>query len=42
MQAFVNSKDIELATDELTSPAALGAWLRTAGLLADGDGDDAA
>lgn len=33
VQAFVNSKDIELATDELTSPAALSGWLRTAGLL---------
>jgi predicted RNA-binding Zn ribbon-like protein len=33
VQAFVNTRDIELATDELTSPAALSAWLRTAGLL---------
>jgi predicted RNA-binding Zn ribbon-like protein len=39
LQAFVNTKDVELATDELASAAGLGAWLRTSGLL--GDGDDA-
>jgi predicted RNA-binding Zn ribbon-like protein len=33
VQAFVNTRDIEQATDELTSPAALAEWLRTAGLL---------
>lgn len=33
VQAFVNSRDIEQARDELASPAALAAWLRTAGLL---------
>jgi predicted RNA-binding Zn ribbon-like protein len=32
VQAFVNTRDIEQATDELTSPAALSAWLHTAGL----------
>ena len=35
VQAFVNSKDIELATDELTSPAALSGWLTNADLLGD-------
>jgi predicted RNA-binding Zn ribbon-like protein len=38
VQAFVNTKDVELATDELASAAGLGAWLRTSGLLGDGDG----
>ena len=34
LQAFVNTVDIEHATDELTSPAALDGWLRSAGLVA--------
>ena len=42
VQAFVNTKDVELATDELASAAGLGAWLRTSGLLGDGDGDHGA
>jgi predicted RNA-binding Zn ribbon-like protein len=33
VQAFVNTRDIEQAADELASPAALAGWLRTAGLL---------
>jgi predicted RNA-binding Zn ribbon-like protein len=32
LQAFVNTLDIEQATDELSSPAALDGWLRSAGL----------
>jgi predicted RNA-binding Zn ribbon-like protein len=32
LQAFVNTLDIEQATDELTSPDALDSWLRSAGL----------
>jgi predicted RNA-binding Zn ribbon-like protein len=35
LQAFVNTLDIEQATDELSSPAALDGWLRSAGLAAD-------
>jgi predicted RNA-binding Zn ribbon-like protein len=35
LQAFVNTLDIEHATDELSSPAALDGWLRSAGLAAD-------
>ena len=38
VQAFVNTKDVEEATDELASAAGLAAWLGTSGLL-DGDGD---
>lgn len=34
VQAFVNTRDIEQATDELTSPAALADWLLAAGLTA--------
>ena len=34
LQAFVNTLDIEQATDELNSPAALDGWLRSAGLAA--------
>jgi predicted RNA-binding Zn ribbon-like protein len=34
LQAFVNTLDIELATDELSSPAAFDGWLRSAGLAA--------
>jgi predicted RNA-binding Zn ribbon-like protein len=34
LQAFVNTLDIEQATDELSSPAALDGWLRSAGLAA--------
>jgi predicted RNA-binding Zn ribbon-like protein len=34
VQAFVNTKDIELATDELASPAGLADWLAAAGLTA--------
>ena len=33
VQAFVNTRDIEQAADELASPAALARWLRAAGLL---------
>jgi predicted RNA-binding Zn ribbon-like protein len=36
VQAFVNTRDIEEGTDELESPAALGAWLAAWGLLARG------
>jgi predicted RNA-binding Zn ribbon-like protein len=32
LQAFVNTLDIEHGTDELSSPVALGSWLRSAGL----------
>src|SRR5215472_3948986 len=32
VQAFVNTRDIEQATDELASPAALAEWLAAAGL----------
>jgi predicted RNA-binding Zn ribbon-like protein len=32
LQAFVNTLDVEQATDELSSPAALDAWLRRAAL----------
>ncbi|HEY2078573.1 MAG TPA: CGNR zinc finger domain-containing protein [Streptosporangiaceae bacterium] len=35
LQAFVNTLDIEHATDELSSPAALDGWLRSASLAAD-------
>jgi hypothetical protein len=35
LQAFVNTLDIEEATDELASPAALDEWLATAGLISD-------
>jgi len=35
LQAFVNTLDIERATDELSSPAALDGWLRSANLTAD-------
>jgi len=35
LQAFVNTLDIEQATDELASAAALDDWLRSAGLTAD-------
>jgi predicted RNA-binding Zn ribbon-like protein len=35
LQAFVNTLDIEQATDELASPEALGRWLRSAGLFSD-------
>jgi predicted RNA-binding Zn ribbon-like protein len=38
LQAFVNTLDIEHATDELSSPAALDGWLRSAGLAADKPG----
>ncbi|HXB51063.1 MAG TPA: CGNR zinc finger domain-containing protein [Streptosporangiaceae bacterium] len=31
LQAFVNTLDIEQATDKLSSPAALDSWLRSAG-----------
>ena len=34
VQRFVNTRDIEEATDELTSPAALAEWLAAAGLTA--------
>jgi predicted RNA-binding Zn ribbon-like protein len=33
VQRFVNTRDIELATDDLASPAALAGWLQHAGLL---------
>ncbi|HEU5419241.1 MAG TPA: CGNR zinc finger domain-containing protein, partial [Streptosporangiaceae bacterium] len=36
VRAFVNTRDIEQGTDELTSPAALGAWLDQHGLAAGG------
>jgi predicted RNA-binding Zn ribbon-like protein len=36
VQAFVNTLDIELATDELSSPAGLSGWLAAAGLSAAG------
>src|SRR5215475_3314877 len=32
VQRFVNTRDIEQATDELASPAALAGWLAAAGL----------
>src|SRR5262249_10483292 len=32
MQAFVNTLDLEQATDEIGSPSALDAWLQSAGL----------
>ena len=32
LQAFVNTLDVEQATDDLSSPAALDSWLRSAGL----------
>ncbi len=32
MQAFVNTLDIEQGTDQISSPSALDAWLRSAGL----------
>ena len=32
VQAFVNTLDIEQATDELTTPAELARWLQRAGL----------
>jgi len=35
LQAFVNTLDIEQATDELSSPAALDGWLLSAGLATD-------
>jgi predicted RNA-binding Zn ribbon-like protein len=35
LQAFVNTLDIEQATDELSSPAALDGWLGSAGLGTD-------
>ena len=35
LQAFVNTLDIEHATDELSSPAALDSWLQSAGLAVD-------
>ncbi|HKD89255.1 MAG TPA: CGNR zinc finger domain-containing protein [Streptosporangiaceae bacterium] len=35
LQAFVNTLDIEQATDELSSPPALDSWLQSAGLPAD-------
>src|SRR5271165_3744745 len=34
LQAFVNTLDIEQATDQLSSPVALDRWLRSAGLAA--------
>jgi predicted RNA-binding Zn ribbon-like protein len=34
VRAFVNTREIELATDELDSPRALGDWLTQQGLLA--------
>jgi predicted RNA-binding Zn ribbon-like protein len=37
LQAFVNTRDIEQATDELASPAELWSWLRAAGLLGPDD-----
>jgi predicted RNA-binding Zn ribbon-like protein len=36
VQAFVNTLDLEQATDEIGSPAALDAWLRTAHLTGPG------
>ena len=36
VRAFVNTRDIEERTDELTSPAALGAWLDQQGLASRG------
>jgi predicted RNA-binding Zn ribbon-like protein len=36
VRAFVNSRDIEERTDELTSPAALAAWLDQQGLASRG------
>jgi predicted RNA-binding Zn ribbon-like protein len=36
VRAFVNTRDIEAGTDELTSPAALGAWLDARGLASGG------
>jgi predicted RNA-binding Zn ribbon-like protein len=41
LQAFVNTLDIEQATDELNSPAALDGWLRSASLTADPAGRQA-
>lgn len=41
LQAFVNTLDIEQATDELSSAAALDSWLRSAGLGADRAGQAA-
>ncbi len=38
VQSFVNTKDVEEATDELASAGGLAAWLGTSGLL-DGGGD---
>jgi predicted RNA-binding Zn ribbon-like protein len=37
LQAFVNTREIEQATEELGSPADLGSWLRKAGLLGPDD-----
>jgi predicted RNA-binding Zn ribbon-like protein len=36
VRAFVNTRDIEEGTEELTSPAALGAWLDAQGLASGG------
>jgi predicted RNA-binding Zn ribbon-like protein len=38
VQRFVNSVDLESGEDELTSPAALTAWLSSRGLMDAGDG----
>jgi predicted RNA-binding Zn ribbon-like protein len=35
LQAFVNTLDIEQATDELATPAGLDSWLQEAGLVAE-------
>src|SRR5260370_27669785 len=37
VRAFVNTLDIEAGTDELSSPAALAAWLRSRDLTGPGD-----
>jgi predicted RNA-binding Zn ribbon-like protein len=37
VQAFVNTRDIELGTDELASPAGLAGWLSSAGQLGEQD-----
>ncbi len=43
VRAFVNTVDLEAGPEQLTDPAALAAWLRTHGLIAEADpvgGDD--